>query len=187
MVDAGWAKKLGITPAKLGLVAVLAAVLAVVLILQLVGSDAPASISPVPSEPRRKPRAAERTSPAAATAPAAPRAEAPPRPQMALADATQHDPFALAAELAKPDAAAAAAAPSAQGRENAPDERQKRIEQVLEALNAKGVQLVLLGGSEEMAIVGGRPVRVGDMIEGLRVSSISVQGITLSDDGDQRE
>ena len=184
MVDAGWAKRLGMTPGKLGLVAALAAVLAVVLILQLGGSDAPASISPVPSEPRRKPRVAERTPPAA---PAAPRAEAPPRPQMALADATQHDPFALVDELAKPDPAAAAAAPSAQGRENAPDERQKRIEQVLEALNAKGVQLVLLGGSEEMAIVGGRPVRVGDMIEGLRVSSISVQGITLSDDGDQRE
>jgi hypothetical protein len=190
MVDAGWAKKLGITPAKLGLVAVLAAVLAVVLVLQLGGPDAPASTSSVPGEPRRRPRAAERTPAAVAAAKPAPRAEAPPRPPMALEDALQHDPFALAAELAKPaanDAADAAGPTKADAAGHAPDDRQLRINQAIAALNSKGVQMILLGGNEEMAIVGDRPVRVGDVIDGLRVSSITAQGIMLSDNDDQRE
>jgi len=109
---------------------------------------------------------------------------APPCPKISLDEAIRHDPFALPPALATAVAAQSSKTknPFAQ-----PDDRSHRMRQAVDALRSKGVQMVLLGGTEQLAVVGGRAVRVGDTLDGLRVISINPRGITLSEPGDSRQ
>jgi len=184
MADAGWTNKLGATPGKLGVVALLAIVLVAVLLFQVNGSAVPANKSQERGEVRKKPSLPERASPSAGAAQTAvPCRELSPRPQITLEEAIQHDPFALVPALAQSAPAKPPELSKTSPHHGRPDDRSQRINQTVAALRNKGVQMVLLGGSEKLAIVGDRPIRVGDVLDGLRVISITPRGITVSEQG----
>jgi hypothetical protein len=182
MADSGWMNKVGATPGKLGVVAVLATVLMVVLVFQVSSSGTPTTASQERAAGRRKPPLRVPPQP---TAPAAqadqPSAEKPSWPPITLEEAIQHDPFAVA----KKPAAAAPPKPAqpvkADTHPRQTEERKLRTKQALENLRGKGVKMVLLDGSERVAIVGDRSIRVGDVLDGLRVVSITLRGITLAE------
>ena len=45
--------------------------------------------------------------------------------------------------------------------------------------------MVLMDGKETTAVVGNRPIRIGESLEGLRVISITSSGVTLADQQDK--
>jgi hypothetical protein len=188
MAEAGWTTRLGATPGRLGVVAILAVALVAVVLLELGDSSTPASASQNLNNVRQKPRLAEKTStPASAAKTAMPPSDAPPRPKVPLEEAIQHDPFALAPALAKLAAAQSAASSKTRAPHGQADERSQRIKQAVTALRNKGVQMVVLGKGEKLAILGDRPIRVGDVVEGLQVIAITPRGITLSEQRDRRD
>lgn len=184
MADAGLASKLGATPGKLVVVALLATGLVAVVLFQVGGSSAPADTRAEPSGVRATRPPAEPDSPAAPTASPAP-SEAPsaPLPRITFEEASAYDPFAPAPALAELVAARAAELNRLEADGNQPDGRSRRIDQTVAALRDTGVHMVLLGQDEELAIVGDRTVRVGDVMGELEVIAIHPEGITLSDQG----
>lgn len=185
MADSGWMNKLGVTPGKLGVVALLATVLMAVVVFQVTSSCAPATASQERAGVRRKPPLRVPPQP---TAPAAhadlPSPKKSPWTQIMLEEAVQHDPFAVAEKPAvstpvQPKPPEQPVKTDARPRQT--DERNQRTKQALETLRGKGVKMVLLDGSEKVAIVGDRPIRVGEVLDGLRVVSITLRGITLAE------
>ena len=178
------------TPTKLGLIVVLSVVLLAVLGYQLVG--------PKPSPPALR-DALERRRTAKEGSPVEARGVAPNRPVVApvnpqarpkrwetvsLSDALLWDPFALppALRLAlrKGQPAESAAAPEVDQREqNRRLELQRRREATLAALREKGVGMILATRDGSVATVGSRQVKVGDVLDGLRVVEIGPSGIVL--------
>lgn len=184
MTDPVVKSKVGATPGKLVLMAVLAVVLVSVLLVQLAG--------------REEPPAAQETADASSL-PQTGRSEngtsvprSPPDeddvltqdrqgPRIALEEVLQHDPFALPRALRPP-----ARPSSANTADDAPDEVdreevQRQRERALAAIREQGVQMVFLGKEEQIAIIGDHRVRVGDQFEGFRVTDIGSDGVTLSE------
>jgi hypothetical protein len=178
--------KLGLTPRKTALTAVLFVVWVIVLVAQLV----PGSSSP---ETTLEKRPATRSAPPEGKAgvhKAAPSAAAPadpvPRrarqwPQMTLDEVRAYNPFGVPAAMAAratqqigpgaPHSLATGAPDSAE-----PSDRRK---QFLAELRREGVNLVLLSDEHEIARIGGRTLELGDRIEGFQVEEIRPDGVVL--------
>ena len=164
-------QKLGLTPAKGALIALLAVAMGWVWSPLLIGES---------KEPRRKPiaRAARSPEPTrkpvkrqpAATVKKAPAALSDAIVKLSLDDATRHDPFAApgwAPQAQQAGQAGPAASPSA-------------LRQRFESLASSGVAMVLVSEQGQAAQIGDRTVRVGDVIEGFRVVEITAQGVKFT-------
>lgn len=177
---------LGATPGKLAMVAVLAAILTAVVWTQF-DSDTP----PAPSganhvnpsgagSSRRVPRPAT-VGPDASPADQAGRTTAEkPRPTLRidLEETLEVDLFAIPPKLI---AARSAASPDADKADQRALEQARQRELALAAIRSGGVQMIFDDGNEKKAVLGNRVLRVGDTVEGFRISNISLQGITLSE------
>jgi hypothetical protein len=184
MAEGGEKSKVGATPGKLVLIAVLAVILVGVLIFQFSGKEEP----PPPrhraevKRPAAARPAARRTRAAASTPVEADAAKKGRHwPEMALEEVVQHDPFAVPPALRPPTPPVpAAAAPKAPDKARREEVRRQR-EQTLAAIRKQGVQMVFLGKEKRIAIIGDRRVRVGDVFDGFRVTDIGSDGVTLSE------
>lgn len=182
MADGARLKKLGVTRGKAILIGVLAVILGMVLVSQTL---TPGTAEKGPATRGRKPRAAMGR--AAKSAPTRNDSTVNRRPSNALPGGTAdwpirnavlvsaHDPFlkpAWADETAPPPRAVVS-----QSTLDANVAEKKR--EVLDSLRRRGVQLVMSDGNQKIAIIDGRPFRVGDELDGFRISDISDQGVTL--------
>ena len=184
MADPGVKSKVGATPGKLVLIAVLAVVFLSVLLFQLTAREEP----PAPQENAdASGRSHTRPTENGRSVPTLPPDNGDVLkqdrqwPKIALEEVLQHDPFALPGALlppAKPSSANTAhEVPNKVRRQ----ELQRQREQALAAIREQGVQMVFLGKEEQVAIIGGRRVRIGDLFEGFRVTDIGSDGVTLSE------
>ena len=168
--------KLGATPGKLALIAVLAVVLVVALAVQFGGSLGA-------GRPRDGDRGRESQSPGPAGQLAAQSAQpsedagkghdaSRPWPKLELADVSAYDPFAVRTPVTKPPEPPATTAES--------DADRAQQDQLLEQLREEGVQAVI-GGSRNgnAAVIGSQIVRVGDVLDGFRVVGIEADGVVL--------
>ena len=176
--------KVGATPGKMLLMAVLAVVFVSVLVFQFTASEEePASQENADaSGPSRTPRTKYRTSVSRSPLEDGDFSEEDRKwPKIALEEILQHDPFAVPGVLLPP-----AKPSSTNTAHDVPDkvrvqELQRQREQALTAIREQGVQMVFLGKDVQVAIIGDRRVRVGDRFEGFQVTDIDSDGITLSE------
>jgi len=168
--------KFGVTPGKLALIAVLAVVLVVVLAVQLGGvCGAKQSADGDPEREGPKPGPNGRLSA---------RAAQPSRefgsgqdascswPKPELADVLGCDPFAAGAPVARPPESLDSTLQGAAGR--------AEQDKLLEQLQEEGVQAVVGGARNgNVAVIGSKIVRVGDLLGGLRVVGIDADGVVL--------
>jgi len=176
MPESPESSKLGVTPGKLVLIAVLAVVLVVVLAVQFggvlgarpsAGEDSDGD-GPQPGSSDRP--AASRASPGGE--PAVEQDDPNPWPRLELADVSAYDPFTLGVSAVQP--AEPPAATTQRQRDRA------RQDQLLEQLQEQGVQAIVgsrRGGN--VAVVGSEIVRVGDVLGELRVVAIEADGVVL--------
>jgi hypothetical protein len=162
--------RIGATPAKLALIAVLAIALVVV-----VASNWPQASATLPS-------AAEAETQQTTTTPATPGTpEAPPSvpaspfgafaedkdwPAVPLKDVTKFDPFATAAWAIPPEVEQ--------------QERQYNEDQIKELLHAENA-IIFVAGDQRVARIGSKEFRVGDVIGHFKITDISSRGVVLSE------
>jgi hypothetical protein len=193
-------KRIGVTPAKLALIAVLAVVLVAVLYLQF-GTPSAGTAEGMKPTPRRTPVAAQ---PAAATpAPGAKNAESPPESPKYLnlevsagwqatdlRQAIKYDPFALPSSFPKRLEAGAAdkqaqetsKAEDSRAAENARAEALKNMQSDFSQLQRKGVHVVMQEHDKYVALIGDKTIHVGDEIDGFTVVAIDAQGVRVARD-----
>lgn len=87
--------------------------------------------------------------------------------KMTLSEATRHDPFAPPSWAPKTDHAGLVSGAAS------PDQLQQRFE----ALAATGVAMVIVSDEGRAAQIGDRTVQVGDVIDGFRVIAITATGV----------
>lgn len=188
MDNKNWLTAHGLTPAKGGIVAVLALILVVVLFMQFGGPSASTS------------RPARRAGPGRAAATSAPQHAGPqsssaadllaastatPWPTLDITKIVEFDPLQLPRRVA----AKIRAEKEKQEREAQKTRvltSQKAKEQAeraaaLATLRQSGVELIVESNGQVVAFVGTRSVRIGDTISGLKVTAIRPDGIVLSD------
>ena len=173
MLNTPLIKRLGLTPAKLILIGVLAIVLVIVVVIQLPsGSSAPvASEAPIVDSVETPV-----TSPVdeRSTEPAAQAKRQVDWPTLALNEVVRHDPFQLPAHL-RP----------ARPQESEPNNPQDR--QHLQTLTNAESGMVLMVGDEHVARIGATTLRTGDKIGSYRVSKIDATGVWLVDEQEESE
>jgi hypothetical protein len=184
MAESGVKSKVGATPGKLLLIAVLAVVFVAVILFQFTGKEEP-------PPPRRNAgvsgRAVARPKPSSTRVPAsAPEGDDVLKkerhwPKIALEEVLQHDPFAVPPALRPPEAPKPATVATEAPDKARREELQRQRAQALAAIRAQGVHMIFLGEEERVAIIGDRRVRVGDLFEGFRVTDIGSDGVTLSE------
>ena len=177
--------RLGASPGKLALIAVLAVILIAVIAVQF-GSGSHAT-----EGPERDPNSEGRTStphpePAGSDPARSPKSgkaqeTAPPWPTVDLSDVLEHDSFAASATFSsRRDSAAANRKPGPSAREEELARRRAEQDQSLEELRQQGVKAVV--GSTRRghaAIIGSQTVRPGDVLDGFRVIAIDSDGVVL--------
>ncbi len=160
------ADRVGATPAKLALVALLAVVLIVVIVRQLPNDTPPPSRAQVTASVPSKAEDETDTVAAQATDPETTTQQqnetTSPWPETSLDELLTHDPFAT------PAWAIAAVSDS--------DTRQASK---LDELQKQGVSIVMIGEEAKTATIGERRVRVGDVLEGYRITDITSKGVLL--------
>ena len=173
--------KWGATPAKLAVAALLLFVWIAILLAQF----GPGKSANVQSGARKATAGARPRSAAARTRSAGSPNESmtarrgPHRvwPEISLQEIQSHDPFKLPKALAPPPKlpvpGSDALAKSAQ------EQSQNRRQHRLADLQQEGVQLVLLSEHGQFAKIGGRHLRVGDYVDGFKVTEIRADGVVL--------
>jgi hypothetical protein len=178
MVEPRHTTKAGLTPAKIGLIAVLSIILAAVIVFQMTGKGS-RRVTLKKRVPNTDASAARDTgndaphAPSGAGAPRTRRAEKwqdIPRSEVLL-----HDPFALPEQLASHHAAPV--------EEDAPAEpdaaQQTRGAELMESFRTQGVSMILTTPQGTIATIGSVQLRVGDVLEGLRVTEIGPRGVVF--------
>jgi hypothetical protein len=178
--------KIGASPVKLALAAVLTVVFIAVLIVQFGG------ISNTRSTGRERGKGKDPTGSAQPTGAGQP-APSPPQPSRTLRTTQawpildiervlEYDPFALPAPLSRQQEVVSKreGQREAEALELELARRRAEQEQSLAQLQEAGVRAILGGAQgEKVALVGSRVVRVGDELDGFRVSAIQPDGLTL--------
>jgi hypothetical protein len=178
-------QKTGLTPVKMAIIGLLAVVLLAIVLVQFTGSKPGLDLTKIrgakgtPSPAGEGP-ANRSGGPAPAAAPAGKPAkwQGIPRSEVVL-----HDPFALPAKL-RPGSIAGENAKdggTSRGGESA-DELQRRRDALFATLREKGVGMILSTPQGPTATIGTLQLRVGDIIEGLRVAKIGPQGVEFVED-----
>ena len=163
-------QKLGATPAKLALVAVLGIVLLAVVVPQLGGGH-----STVSETTKVKPRKKLPNRVAAKTE--APKKQTTPEirpvqnwPELSLKQATKFDPLASPAWYVVE-----------QEEDNHQLARTAENIKAIQELEKQGTKIIVISNRERTATIGDQQVKIGDMIEGFRVSDITTQGVVLTE------
>ena len=193
--------KVGATPGKLLLVAVLGVVLVVSAVINFGGSS-PAAGSPSNTS-KRKPKLPNRNRTGSKTrnVSAKGKSNAQPKriargvdwPKLAVSEAVAFDPFAKPDFLKPPPPPPAAEpepepepepvdpGPSSEELQLIADEKaQESMRRVVVSLADLGITMIMSSPTGAVAQVGGRELRVGDTIEGLVVTRIDMDGIELA-------
>lgn len=173
MTVRNWLERNGATPGKLAVVGVLALVLVVVVWSNITGSS-PAGVTETSSTTPPRAVIAEKVPTEAVAADSSPRPVVPKVwPKYNLDTVVKFDP------LAKPTWYLAAHAAESGTAESS----QARSAQVLEQLKKQQTKIVVISGDERIATIGELNLRVGDTIEGFRVTEITTDGIVLTEYG----
>lgn len=174
MTEQNWLARSGATPGKLAAIGILGLVLVTVIWRNVAGS------SPTKPAKASHPSTSAKAETALAKPASKPQAAISKRiesetprvwPQVSLEQTVKHDPFALpmwylmaqADEAGSPGAAIAKSA------------------QVLEELKRQQTKIVVISSEDRVATIGERSYRVGDMIEGFKVTAITTEGIVLTE------
>ena len=184
MAETNWLKRNGMTTGRLALIGVLAVVLVVVLICQFGGRDGTTAA-------KRKPRARTATGRGASAGkgasgktgskPVPTHRKAKPWPVFQAHEVAAFNPFRVPHRLLTPQpvAPSGAAQPAELAQRAASQEAEAKRLDAVAALQSMGVEMIVSGYGGEVAIIGSRVVRVGDLIQGFRVKEIDVDGVTL--------
>lgn len=173
MTVQNWLERNGATPGKLAVVSVLALVLVAVVWRNIAGSspagpnEASSTTPPLAAVAKKVP--AEPTAADSQRRPVVPKVW----PKYNLDTVVKFDPLAkptwyVAAHAAESGTAGASLARSAQ---------------VLEELKKQQTKIIVISGDERIATIGELSLRVGDTIEGFRVTEITTDGIVLTEYG----
>ena len=173
--------KSGVTPGKLALIAGLAVLLVIVIVVQLRPSGPTAPGEKI--TPRPQPRGGRNAATAsAANAAAAATTKKAAWPILARDEVQQHNPFHISVLLA-PTTNRAEADPATADvdatRQSEDDDAAREREELLAELRGDGVNLIVLSEDGQVAKIGGKRIRVGDIIRGFRVVQIAADGIEL--------
>jgi hypothetical protein len=189
-----WAKKAGITPGKIVLIAVLAVVLVGVLYIQFAPSTKPVlqAVRPAVVAAAAAAGTSNQTTKAADAA-AAPRKKTGTVASWQSPDLTpiiDYDPFALPASFPQPQrpdeqmamAQSATAAEDASAQQAALEAERAQSESELQGLRQQGVAVIIKKKKQYVAIVGEQEVHVGDQINGFTVIAIDADGVQVAKD-----
>lgn len=188
MADQKWQEKIGVTPGKLALVAVLAVVLVTVIYQQMPPADQVSTAEPTEQVPKSESRSSAKglARPALATSQDVRKKEAAKQekewPKIQLENAIAFDPFSRPDAL-KPDHKERPGDDVTATNEELVKRQavRRNREQALALVRQQGVQMVLYDQQERIAVVGDRVVRIGEELQGFRVVAIDDEGITLSE------
>jgi len=180
--------KYGVTPTKLVLIGVLSVVLIGVVYLNFFRDDATENVAPSQPTDAKETTAAGAADKRVAddrekstSDPDSP-SDRPAWPKMTLASIIRHDPLALPPSFPQPQRPSpenvVGTAPPATAAESRAQQRAQQAAE-LAAIREQGVNFIYKQGSDFVARIGERDVRVGDRIAGLRVVDISVRGVKL--------
>ena len=179
------ASQLGLTPRKIALVVVLALVLATVLFVQF------RSPQPATDTANSDNNAAGRALKPHRLRPSRPQATVPSKtvarvtrawPEMTREEAQQHNPFRIPDRLAPtPQPAVDQQATAADEEDPHPVDMQRQRQEFLDSLRESGVTLVVESGGEKVAYIGSLSVRVGQEVNGLRVTDIGRDGVIFEE------
>ncbi len=169
--------KTGLTRSKVLVIAALASVLAYLLLGQPADPDAAVAPPGDTAVIEKKESAGEASTATKSWKPA--------WPEIALADALDHNPFAAmkaapappVAEIIQPSPPPAPAVKETQPDEEAPDDADKQA--ALENFRRQGVSMILKNKSKACAVVGGRLVHEGDVVDGVRIVTITSQAVIV--------
>ena len=156
---------IGATPGKLALIAILAVVLGIVMVNNFRGGSATASA------PRDKTEndVADVDKNSTPTKEMSDTEEsARPWPQVSVEIAKANDPFRKPAWMAKPSIEDVAV-------------DQRADPEALTQLQEQGASIVVISGGTKTATIGERQVRVGDVIDGYRITDITTRGVVLQE------
>lgn len=171
-------QRFGVTPKKVGLIAVLAVALVTVIVLQLPESK-PAARQSEPNKERPRQGIAQSNntpkSPANSTVDPSRGMVVKSWPRISLETVLQKDPFA------RPEWARVTTriAPQDVSTSNDTSEARRAQFAMLKTLKQQGVSMVILDGDQRVAKLGTHEIRVGDEIGGFRVAEINMDGIVL--------
>lgn len=185
-----WMKKTGATPGKLVLVGVLAAVLVAVLVVQYQQFATPQASAVGQRTPKKRPArapAASRSVEDSKEGAEAAQLETAARwPELQLEEVIAHDPFARPAWIKPPPRVAAESetTPNEQLQQQLAQDQQEAkaaaLAKALEKLRQQGTRIVVLSEGDKIARIGEQSVRIGDTIEGFRITDITTAGVVLS-------
>ena len=179
MASSGFLKKSGLTPGKAVLIAFLSLVFVFVLVLQFGGNDAPTQQLARKTESEEDPETPRPTADVETNKHAekiVPRREHKKWPPMEREKALQHDPFftpqwSIVKSNGRPS-------------KDLADQKERALaskRRAFEELSKKGVDAILLSTGGNVAIIGSKDVRVGDVLDGFRVAEINANGVVLEE------
>ncbi len=190
MAEANWLKRAGVTPAKGIAVGALALLLIIVCVMQFGGTTPQPRTKPRRDAVARQPRAnaPSRTVSTPARTPAIGTGDgtiSKPWPEVDVDTVVQFDPFQLprrvAVKIRQEDEKRKQEAEHAKISSSQQAEEEARRVRMLADLRKTGVELIVSTGGHVVALIGSRPVQVGDTINGLTVSEIRPDGIILTE------
>lgn len=182
MVEPRSVSKVGVTPGKLVLVLVLAVVFVSVLLFQLGAKESPSTLdqsADVAADSDRRPRENSANTSVSPPNNGDVLQQARRWPEITLEEIQQHDPFAFPAVLAPPAAVTASDRSKQRDGSARRAQMQRERKEDLAELCQQGVQMIFLGQDEQVALVGSRQIRVGDVVAGFRVTAIRTDGVVL--------
>lgn len=165
MNEPTWQQRLGATPGKLAVVAILAVMLGYVLLNQsrsdvnTIASSAPQTKSPV-----KRSEKSDKTEHVKAKQDSVEKRS---WPEMSVAQACRSDPFARPVWYLSTL--------------EEPVEPVRGASQTIEALSKLGPKIIVIAGEERIATIGDQEYREGDTIEGLVISEITSDGIVFTE------
>lgn len=181
MAEQTFIERIGATPGKIALMAVLAGVFAALLIMQL-GDDSSSIAIVEPSQGGVTTRAviSSRQSNYEQTELLAPLVvKQRSWPEISLKEVRAHDPFAMPRVIGDDQDESADLELEQESIRQLAEARRR----ALMALREKGVAIVLQSGDELVAVIGSDTVRIGDVIDGFKVVAIGPDGVKLTPNG----
>ena len=167
-----WMTRVGATPGKLALIAVLGVILTYVVVSQLPSRrPAPAELVTRTAAAKSAPPAPIKSDPASDSQASLPEIKPWPRPNLRIA--TAHDPFATPAWARSAVVTAELNLPQA-------DSSLREQADAIAELRKLGATVIVEVDGDPLALVGNQQLRVGDRVKGFRVEEITASGIVLT-------
>lgn len=165
--------RLGATPGKLALIALLAVVLVGVIVGQFSDTPGPNDVVPqkVASSKTRPQEGAQHASASTSSIKPNQQTSKPQQwPRLSVEEASAFDPFSAIGPLAPPPIEAMQ--PIA--------EDEKEDSPAMEKLLQQKATIVVIADNDKVATIGTQQIHIGDVIEGYKITDITTQGIVLT-------